>query len=54
MKRESLRRTSWCAGRSAVRSAGMSGAVRRRTETAITNEVYCKVLCHNICCLGGN
>ena len=34
------------------RSAGMSGAVRSRTKTAIANEVYCKVLCHNMCCLG--
>jgi transposase len=25
--------------------------VRSRTETAMTNEVLCKVLCHNICCL---
>jgi transposase len=25
--------------------------VRSRTETAMANEVYCKVLCHNICCL---
>jgi transposase len=25
--------------------------VRSRNETAMMNEVYCKVLCHNICCL---
>jgi transposase len=25
--------------------------VRSKTETAMANEVYCKVLCHNICCL---
>ena len=25
--------------------------VRSKTDTAMANEVYCKVLCHNICCL---
>ncbi len=25
--------------------------VRSKTEVAMANEVYCKVLCHNICCL---
>lgn len=25
--------------------------VRSRTEVAMKNEVLCKVLCHNICCL---
>src|SRR5205085_8827251 len=25
--------------------------LRSRTEIAMKNEVYCKVLCHNICCL---
>jgi transposase len=25
--------------------------VRSKTEIAMANEVYCKVLCHNICCL---
>jgi hypothetical protein len=25
--------------------------VRSRTDVAMTNEVLCKVLCHNICCL---
>ena len=25
--------------------------VRSKTETAMANEVYCKVLCHNIYCL---
>ncbi len=26
-------------------------SIRNRTPTARKNEVYCKVLCHNICCL---
>ena len=26
-------------------------SVRSKTEIAMKNEVYCKVLCHNICCL---
>lgn len=25
--------------------------VRSKTDTAMANEVYCKILCHNICCL---
>lgn len=25
--------------------------VRARTDTAMANEVYCKIICHNICCL---
>lgn len=25
--------------------------VRAKTDTAMVNEVYCKLLCHNICCL---
>ena len=25
--------------------------VRSKTDTAMTNEVLCKVLAHNICCL---
>lgn len=25
--------------------------VRSKTDAAMTNEVYCKVLCHNICCV---
>jgi hypothetical protein len=25
--------------------------VRSRTDTAMKNEVLCKILCHNICCL---
>lgn len=25
--------------------------VRSKSETAMVNEVYCKILCHNICCL---
>ena len=25
--------------------------VRSKTDTAMKNEVLCKVLCHNICCL---
>ena len=25
--------------------------VRGKTDTAMTNEVPCKILCHNICCL---
>lgn len=25
--------------------------VRSKTDTAMTNEVLCKILCHNICCL---
>ena len=24
--------------------------VRRKTDVAMTNEVLCKVLCHNLCC----
>jgi transposase len=27
------------------------GHVRSKTETAAANEVYCKILCHNICVL---
>jgi len=26
-------------------------SVRSKTDTAMTNEVLCKVLCHNLCCL---
>ena len=26
-------------------------SVRSKTDTAMTNEVLCKILCHNICCL---
>jgi hypothetical protein len=26
-------------------------AVRSKTETAMVNEVLCKFLCHNLCCL---
>ena len=26
-------------------------AVRSRTDTAMENEVLCKILCHNLCCL---
>ena len=26
-------------------------AVRSKTETAMRNEVLCKILCHNVCCL---
>jgi transposase len=43
--------------RSNVESAIMSikskfgDAVRSKTETAMKNEVLCKILCHNICCL---
>jgi len=25
--------------------------VRSKTDVAMTNEVLCKILCHNICCL---
>jgi transposase len=25
--------------------------VRSQTDVALTNEVLCKILCHNICCL---
>jgi hypothetical protein len=25
--------------------------VRSKTDTAMTNEVLCKFLCHNLCCL---
>lgn len=31
--------------------AKFGGYVRSKTETAMTNEVLCKILCHNICCL---
>jgi len=27
------------------------GCLRSKTETAQINEVLCKVLCHNVCCL---
>ena len=27
------------------------GSVRSRLPVAMTNEAYCKVICHNICCL---
>jgi len=26
-------------------------SVRSKTETAQTNEVLCKILCHNLCCV---
>jgi hypothetical protein len=26
-------------------------SVRSKTEAAMINEVLCKILCHNICCL---
>jgi hypothetical protein len=26
-------------------------AIRSKTDTAMTNEALCKVLCHNLCCL---
>jgi transposase len=26
-------------------------SVRSRTENAMVNEVLCKIICHNICCL---
>ena len=25
--------------------------MRSKTDVAMANEVYCKVLCHNLCCL---
>jgi transposase len=31
--------------------AKFGDGLRSRTETAQINEVLCKVLCHNICCL---
>ena len=31
--------------------AKFGGSVRAKTPTAQVNEVLCKVLCHNICCL---
>jgi hypothetical protein len=31
--------------------AKFGDSIRSRTDTAMTNEVLCKVLCHNICCL---
>ena len=31
--------------------AKFGDAVRSKTDTAMTNEVLCKVVCHNVCCL---
>jgi hypothetical protein len=31
--------------------AKFGDAVRSKTEIAARNEVLCKILCHNICCL---
>jgi hypothetical protein len=31
--------------------AKFGGFVRSKTPTAQVNEVLCKVLCHNLCCL---
>jgi transposase len=31
--------------------AKFGGKLRSKTDTAITNEALCKILCHNICCL---
>jgi hypothetical protein len=31
--------------------AKFGGAIRSKTPIAQINEVLCKVLCHNICCL---
>lgn len=31
--------------------AKFGGFVRSKTETAMKNEVFCKIICHNICCL---
>ncbi len=31
--------------------AKFGDSVRSRTETAMKNEVLCKFLCHNLCCL---
>lgn len=35
----------------AMVKAKFQSQVRSKTEAAMTNEVYCKVLCHNICCV---
>jgi transposase len=34
----------------ALIKAKFGGPVRSRIDTAMTNEVLCKVLCHNLCC----
>ncbi len=31
--------------------AKFGDSVRAKTDTAMANEVYCKLICHNICCL---
>jgi transposase len=31
--------------------AKFGDAVRSKTDTAMVNEVLCKIVCHNICCL---
>jgi hypothetical protein len=31
--------------------ARFGAAVRGKTETAMKNQVLCKFLCHNVCCL---
>jgi hypothetical protein len=31
--------------------AKFGDAVRSKTETAMKNEVLCKLLCHNLCCV---
>ena len=35
----------------AMRKAKFGDAVRSKTDVAMKNEVLCKVLCHNICCV---
>ena len=35
----------------AMIKAKFGDAIRSNTDTAMTNEALCKVLCHNLCCL---
>jgi|SRR5579884_2031906 len=40
-----------CESAFSMAKAKFKDSVRSRTETAMVNEVLCKILCHNICCL---
>jgi hypothetical protein len=40
-----------CESAFSMAKAKFKDSVRSRTDTAMVNEVLCKILCHNICCL---